>query len=98
LQVLANTGIAAIRAHNNQLLSIFRDGLPADWRAQIDLGRTGGTICLTAGDALPDVLRALQANAVRFDCRGTVLRLSFHIYNTAAEAACIAHCLSGALP
>jgi hypothetical protein len=35
---------------------------------------------------------------VRFDCRGTVLRLSFHICNTAAEAAGIAHCLSGALP
>ena len=98
MQVLANIGIAALRAHNNQLLNIFRDGLPAAWRARIDLGRTGGTICLTAGDALPDVLRALQANAVRFDCRGTVLRLSFHIYNTAAEAACIAHCLSGALP
>jgi kynureninase len=98
MQVLENIGIDAIRAHNRGLMSIFRDGLPAGWRARIDLGRTGGTICLTVGDALPDVMRALQDNAVRLDCRGTVLRLSFHIYNTAAEAAGIAHCLSGALP
>src|SRR5271163_1363989 len=98
MQVLENIGMGAIRAHNAQLMNIFRDGLPADWRARIDLARTGGTICLTVGDALPDVMRTLQDNAVRLDCRGTVLRLSFHIYNTAAEAAGIAHCLSGALP
>jgi kynureninase len=98
MQVLANIGIAAMRAHNSELMNIFRDGLPANWRARIDLCRTGGTICLTVGDALPEVMRALQDNAVRLDCRGTVLRLSFHIYNTAAEAALIARCLCGALP
>ena len=49
------------------------------------------------GEALPNVLRVLQDGDVRLDCRGPVLRLSFHIYNTAAEAAFVARCLCGEL-
>jgi kynureninase len=94
MQVLTDIGISALRAHNIQLMNVFRDGLPPAWRARIDLGRAGGTICLHLGDALPDAVQVLRDNAVRFDCRGPVLRLSFHIYNTAAEAALIARCLS----
>jgi kynureninase len=95
VQVLTNIGISALRAHNIQLMNVLRDGLPPAWRARIDLKRSGGTICLHLGDAMPDAVRVLRDNAVRFDCRGPVLRLSFHIYNTAAEAALIARCLSG---
>lgn len=98
MQVLTNIGISALRAHNIELMNVFRDGLPPAWRARIDLERAGGTICLDLGDALPDAVRVLRGNAVRFDCRGQVLRLSFHIYNTAAEAAFIARCLSGKIP
>jgi kynureninase len=95
MQVLTEIGISALRAHNIQLMQVFRDGLAPAWRARIDLERAGGTICLHLGDALPDAVRALRDNAARFDCRGPVLRLSFHIYNTAAEAALVARCLSG---
>jgi selenocysteine lyase/cysteine desulfurase len=96
--VIADIGIAAIRARNIELMQVFRDALPAPWRRRIDVTRIGGTICLNLGEALPDVIRALRANAVRFDCRGAVLRLSFHIYNTLEEAAFIAGCLAGELP
>ena len=98
MQVLADIGIAAMRAHNRELLRIFRDGLPANWRVRIDLDRSGGTVCLPVGEALPNVMRVLQDGHVRLDCRGAVLRLSFHIYNTTAEAAFIAQRLSAALP
>ena|SRR5271163_1046358 len=97
MQVIANIGIAAIRAHNIGLMGVFCDELPAPWRARIDPDRIGGTICLTLGNALPGVTRLLRDNAVRFDCRGAVLRLSFHVYNTAAEAAFVAGCLCGEL-
>ncbi len=93
MQVLADIGIAAIRSHNIELMNVFRDELPAQWRARLDLDRIGGTICLNLADSLPDVMRVLRANAVRHDCRGPVLRLSFHIYNTAAEAASVARCM-----
>jgi kynureninase len=98
MQVLGNIGIPALRAHNVQLMNVFRDGLPPAWRARIDLGRAGGTICLHLGDALAGAMRALRDNSVRCDCRGPVLRLSFHVYNTAAEAAFVARCLSGKNP
>ncbi|HWW30206.1 MAG TPA: aminotransferase class V-fold PLP-dependent enzyme [Steroidobacteraceae bacterium] len=98
MQVIANIGIAAIRAQNIELMNVFRDALPAAWRRGLDLDRIGGTICLNLGDALPGIMSVLRANAVRLDCRGPVLRLSFHVYNTSAEAAFIAGCLAGGLP
>jgi kynureninase len=98
MQVIADIGIAAIRAQNIELMNIFRDALPAAWRSGLDLDRIGGTICLNLGDALPGIMSVLRANAVRLDCRGPVLRLSFHVYNTPAEAAFIARCVAGGLP
>jgi selenocysteine lyase/cysteine desulfurase len=63
-------------------------------RSRIDLERIGGTICLDLGDRQAQIMRALQAQAVRVDYRGSVLRLSFHIYNTGADASCIARSVS----
>ena len=51
---------------------------------------TGGTLCLPLGASFDAVTRALAADAVRFDSRGAVLRLSFHLCNDLADAACIA--------
>lgn len=96
VRVLAGIGIRDIRAHNSQLIEGFRTELPRRWRSEIDAARIGGTICLPLGGALDEVRRALQANAVRVDYRGAAVRLSFHIYNTAEEAAFIAHCWASA--
>ncbi len=94
LRVIAGIGIEAIRAHNLHLMETFRAELPVPWRGRIDLGRIGGTICLDLGDRQAQVKRALDAHAVRVDYRGSVLRLSFHIYNTSAEASFIARSVS----
>jgi selenocysteine lyase/cysteine desulfurase len=96
MRLIADIGVAAVRAHNVKLMEIFRDELPPPWRQRIDLDRIGGTICLALGDAQAQVMRSLRASAVRVDYRGGAVRLSFHIYNTAAEAALIARCWSGA--
>ncbi|MEA3134160.1 MAG: kynureninase [Gammaproteobacteria bacterium] len=96
LRLIVDIGVAAIRAHNVKLMEVFRDELPPPWRDRIDLERMGGTICLGLGDEQERIMRSLRASAVRVDYRGTAVRLSFHIYNTAAEAALIAGCWSGA--
>jgi kynureninase len=94
LRVMTQIGVAAVRSHNLELMDIFRSELPASWRGRIALEQIGGTLCLPLGTAREAVASALQAKAVRVDYRGAVVRLSFHIYNTAAEAADIAHCWS----
>jgi kynureninase len=95
LRVLADIGVAAVRSHSLALMDVFRSELPAAWRGSIALERIGGTLCLPLGQAREALAHALSAKAVRLDYRGPVARLSFHIYNTAAEAADIAHCWSG---
>ena len=77
-------------------MEVFRGELHPSWRSRIDLERLGGTICLDLGTAQPDVMRSLQTNAVRVDYRGSMARISFHIYNTTAEAAFIARCFPSA--
>jgi selenocysteine lyase/cysteine desulfurase len=95
IRLITGIGIDVVRSHNLALMEAFRAELPAHWRGRIDLSRIGGTICLGVEDAQSAVVRALRANAVRVDYRGAVTRLSFHIYNTAAEAAFIARCWGG---
>jgi selenocysteine lyase/cysteine desulfurase len=95
IRIIARLGIEAVRAHNRELMQVFRDGLPAPWRRQVDLERIGGTICLPLGDAREQVLHSLRANAVRADSRGPVVRLSFHVYNTHDEAAFVARAWCG---
>ncbi|MDP9012908.1 MAG: aminotransferase class V-fold PLP-dependent enzyme [Pseudomonadota bacterium] len=96
LRVIADIGVEAIRAHNLNLMEIFRDELPPPWRGSIDPDRIGGTICLALGDARAHITRSLRASSVRVDYRGAAVRVSFHIYNTAAEAAFIARCWADA--
>jgi kynureninase len=94
IRVMTEIGVPAIRAHNLALLDIFRSELPIAWRGGIVLERIGGTLCLPLRESRVAIGNALKANGVRVDYRGSVVRLSFHVYNTAAEAANIAHCWS----
>jgi kynureninase len=94
LRVMTEIGVAHVRSHNLELMDTFRSELPTSWRARAAREQIGGTLCLPLGTARETVAGALKANGVRVDYRGTVVRLSFHIYNTAAEAANIAHCWS----
>ncbi len=86
LRLIADIGIAAIHAHNRRLMRVFVDALPAGWRARIKLEAIGGTLCIPTGGALEAIRESLTAARVRFDSRGQVIRLSFHLYNTAEDA------------
>jgi len=90
LRRLAATGIAQVLAHNRALLRVFVDALPADWRPRVRTTGIGGTLCLPLGDDFERITRALAADGARFDSRGPVLRLSFHLCNDAADAARLA--------
>lgn len=87
LELIRRIGVERIRAHNQTLTAQFVDALPAAWRARVRPPPRGGTLCIDAGAALSTVTAALNGVGVRFDCRGSIVRLSFHAYNTADEAA-----------
>jgi hypothetical protein len=53
--------------------------------AEFDMSNRGGTLCLTGDD--PDAAEAvLRTIGCRFDRRGRILRLSFHVWNDADQA------------
>jgi selenocysteine lyase/cysteine desulfurase len=66
------------------------DGKLADPGA---LAQRGGTLCLTLDEHHE---AALKAGGVRFDRRGTRLRLSFGIWNDEADVDRVADCLLSA--
>jgi kynureninase len=89
LQLLAEIGIGTIIANNRELIGAFLDSVHAEVRACIDPATMGGTLCIPLGNQLGCVSEALRSIQARFDCRGTVLRLSFHLCNSIEEATLI---------
>jgi kynureninase len=87
LTVLARLGLASIERHNRALCREFLAHAPGEHALAVDFERMGGTLCLRLGDRAGAVSAALRATGARFDTRGDTVRLSFHIYNTADEAA-----------
>ncbi len=90
LRRLHATGIDRVLAHNRRLMEAFVDDLPAPWRSRVRTRDVGGTLCIPLGESFDLVTRALTADAVRYDCRGAVVRLSFHLCNELADAARVA--------
>lgn len=97
LRIIGEIGTQAVHAHNRRLMEVFRGSLPPRWRTRIPSGDIGGTLCIDAGAALQRIREALAAAAVQFDCRGPIVRLSFHIYNTPEDALRIAQAWQSAL-
>jgi selenocysteine lyase/cysteine desulfurase len=54
----------------------------------------GGTLCLLSDDSAAAEARLRQAGC-RFDRRGQVLRLSFHVWNSSDEATRVGRALRG---
>lgn len=93
LRTVAGIGVAAIRAHN---LGLSRRLMAQMGRVVADTGtldRLGGTLCLTLDEHHE---AALKAGGVRFDRRGSRLRLSFGIWNDEADVDRVADCLRSA--
>lgn len=83
---IAAIGVEAVRAHNRELQATLRDALTAktpQWRWPT--GDIGGTLCIDTGTDQPRVAEALEKHNLRADFRGTILRLSFHAYSSAAD-------------
>ena len=79
---IAAIGVDAVRGHNLGLQALVRDALEAktpQWRWPT--GAIGGTLCIDTGADQPRVAAALEADAIKADFRGSVVRLSFHAYN-----------------
>lgn len=85
---IASIGVERIRAHNLALQAMLRDTLEAQtphWRWPD--GAIGGTLCIDTGADQPRVAAALDAQAIKADFRGSVMRLSFHAYSGAEDVA-----------
>lgn len=92
---IASTGVDAVRAHNLMLQTMLRDTLEPEtpqWRWPA--GDTGGTLCINTGTDQPRVAAALEKHGLRADFRGTILRLSFHAYSSAADVEATAKALA----
>jgi len=84
LKLIADTGVAYVLAHNRRLIA----------RAAPDADMTGkgGTLCVRPRDIEVTINRLHDAGC-RFDRRGDLLRLSFHLWNTEEEADIVAECI-----
>jgi len=95
IREIAAIGVPAIRAHNRALQTMLRDALePGTIQWRWPTGAIGGTLCVNTGADQPRVAAALEAQAVKADFRGTVMRLSFHAYNRATDVQAAVDALS----
>lgn len=90
LGVLGELGVPAIWEHSRRLLELFGRESQIGSRAP-DLAGIGGALCISLGTEFSNVAETLRAAGVRFDSRGSVVRISFHIYNSEDDAVRAAH-------
>jgi len=94
LELVARIGVETVRQHNMALTQKIASTLdPGCLRAPADPALRSGTLVLTLPNQTAAVARLREAG-VRFDVRPLGLRLSPHIYNTAAEIDTVVDCLS----
>lgn len=92
---IASIGVDTVRGHNQALQAMLREALERktpQWRWPT--GAIGGTLCIDTGTDQPRVAEALDRHHLRADFRGTILRLSFHAYSSAADVEATAKALS----
>lgn len=94
LALVNRIGIRRIRAHNLALGDRLIDGLEPQWlRSPRAPERRSGTVVVSPGDHEGAIARLREAG-VAFDERTAGLRLSPHVYNSAAEIDTVISCLS----
>ena len=90
--VLAASGIETVLGiGQDKILATNRALIAAAGQAagvEFDMMDRGGTLCLT-GDDVDGAEAALRALGCRFDRRGVIMRLSFHIWNDEAQACAV---------
>jgi kynureninase len=90
IRMLTGIGIGAILDHTRELQRSFASRLPEHWGERVPLDGIGGTLCIPCGESLSEVRRGLDSLGAHYDCRRDVVRLSFHLCNTVADARAIA--------
>lgn len=90
--VIAEIGVDAVLAENRRLIARVAAQAGDRW-FDPDRSRHGGTLCIPAG---AEAEAALRAAGCRLDRRGEALRLSFHAYNTEADADLVGEVLARA--
>jgi kynureninase len=95
LRHIRELGVEKIHAHNRRLIQAFRDALSPAWRARMPTWPIGGTLCIPLGQEFEPVTSALKAAGAQFDCRGDVIRMSFHACNVEDDALRIARAWQG---
>jgi len=82
LEVLLETGIEAVSAHNQRLLTRLLESLPPG--AVLSHRKRGerGSAALIAARDVATASRVLANAGIVHDCRRKAVRLSFHLYNT----------------
>lgn len=81
IETIIGIGPVEILATNRALIGRFAEAMDMG----IDMNGRGGTLCLTCAE--PDAAEhALRQLACRFDRRGHILRLSFHVWNDEDQA------------
>ena len=94
IELITETGVAHVLAHNRVLIAHLAGHAPDAWQPQFDRTQRGGTVCLQPGSAIDAVFERLTRAGCRFDRRGETLRLSFHLWNTPGDADLVGDCLS----
>ena len=92
---LAGIGIDTIRAHNIGLQRLLKDRI-GSWPFPCTPTHNGGTCCISVKGRRQEVEHALHSRQVRFDMRGDMLRISFHIYNGEDDVRTVAAALDAA--
>ena len=92
---IAVLGVDATRTHNRILQGMLRDALePKTPQWRWPTGEIGGTLCIDTGTDKSRVAEALDQHHLCADFRGTILRLSFHAYNSVVDVEKTAAALS----
>ncbi len=87
LKTLREIGYDTLRTHNLDLKKIALKGLPANQLMRRPPEAVGGTLCLELDpQKIETVIKRLKEENSHFDQRGTTVRLSFHVYNSTADA------------
>jgi kynureninase len=91
LQTINAIGIECIAQHNRHLRQILYSAFVGLIDAELDLDNSGGTLCLSIKTEYLDSLKQLlKSKACFVDQRGSVLRMSPHIYNDEAAMQALA--------
>ena len=90
IETILGIGVEEELAENRALIATAA----AAAEVEFDLRERGGTLCILCDDSAAAEERLRQAGC-RFDRRGQVLRLSFHVWNSSEEAESVGRALRG---